>query len=74
MVINLIRTVRDRGVPVVVISHNLPQVFEVADRIQVMRHGRRVGVAFPAKQTMDDVVAMITGARSGRDAASSSMT
>ncbi len=65
MVIELIRTVRARGVPVVVISHSLPQVFEVADRIQVMRLGRRVGIAFPARHTMDDVVAMITGARTG---------
>ncbi len=69
MVINLIRTVRDRGVPVVVISHSLPQVFEVADRIQVMRLGRRVGIAFPAQHTMDDVVSMITGARTGGGAA-----
>lgn len=65
MVLDLIRTVRDRGVPVVVISHSLPQVFEVADRVQVMRLGRRVGIAFPGRHTMDDVVAMITGARVG---------
>jgi len=65
MVLDLIRTVRDRGVPVVVISHSLPQVFEVADRIQVMRLGRRIGIAFPDQHTMDDVVAMITGARAG---------
>jgi fructose transport system ATP-binding protein len=62
MVLDLIRTVKARGVPVVVISHNLPNVFEIADRIQVMRLGRRVGVARPGVQTMDDVVAMITGA------------
>jgi len=65
MVLDLIRTVRDRGVPVVVISHSLPQVFEVADRIQVMRLGRRVGIGFPERHTMDDVVGMITGARAG---------
>lgn len=63
MVLELIRTVRARGVPVVVISHSLPQVFAVADRIQVMRLGRRVGIGFPSRDTMDDIVAMITGAR-----------
>lgn len=63
MVLELIRTVRGRGVPVVVISHSLPQVFAVADRIQVMRLGRRVGIGFPSRDTMDDIVAMITGAR-----------
>jgi len=63
MVLELIRTVRARGVPVVAISHSLPQVFAVADRIQVMRLGRRVGIGFPSRDTMDDVVAMITGAR-----------
>ena len=47
------------------ISHGLPQVFEVADRIQVMRLGCRVGIAFPDRHTMDDAVAMITGARAG---------
>jgi fructose transport system ATP-binding protein len=65
MVLELIRTVRARGVPVVVISHSLPQVFAVADRIQVMRLGRRVGIGFPSRDSMDDVVAMITGARAG---------
>ncbi len=63
MVLDLIRAVRDRGVPVVVISHSLPQVFAVADRIQVMRLGRRTGIAFPSRHSMDDVVSMITGAR-----------
>ena len=62
MVLDLIRTVKARGVPVVVISHNLPAVFEIADRIQVMRLGRRVGIAQPGVQSMDDVVSMITGA------------
>jgi fructose transport system ATP-binding protein len=62
MVLDLIRNVKARGVPVILISHNLPHVFEVADRIQVMRLGRRAGVARPGQQTMDDVVAMMTGA------------
>jgi fructose transport system ATP-binding protein len=63
MVLELIRTVRARGVPVVVISHSLPQVFAVADRIHVMRLGRRVGIGYPSRHSMDDIVAMITGAR-----------
>jgi fructose transport system ATP-binding protein len=62
MVLELIRAVKARGVPVILISHNLPHVFEVADRIQVMRLGRRVGLARPSEQSMDDVVAMMTGA------------
>ncbi len=62
MVLDLIRNVKARGVPVILISHNLPHVFEVADRIQVMRLGRRAGVIRPRQQTMDDVVAMMTGA------------
>jgi fructose transport system ATP-binding protein len=65
MVLELIRTVRARGVPVVLISHSLPQVFAVADRIQVMRLGRGVGIGYPSRHTMDDIVAMITGARVG---------
>lgn len=64
MVQDLIRAVKDRGVPLLLISHSLPEIFEVADRIQVMRLGRRVGTATPEEQTMDDVVAMMTGAAS----------
>ncbi|HVC81111.1 MAG TPA: ATP-binding cassette domain-containing protein [Chloroflexota bacterium] len=62
MVLELIRAVKARGVPVILISHNLPHVFEIADRIQVMRLGRRAGIARPREQTMDDVVALMTGA------------
>jgi fructose transport system ATP-binding protein len=62
MVLDLIRNVKARGVPVILISHNLPHVFEVADRIQVMRLGRRAGIARPSEQTMDEVVALMTGA------------
>jgi D-xylose transport system ATP-binding protein len=64
-VINLIRTLREHGLAVVVISHNLADVFQVADRIVVLRLGRQVGV-LDAKQTdSDEVVAAITGARAG---------
>ncbi len=62
MVLELIRAVKARGVPVILISHNLPHVFEVADRIQVLRLGKRAGIARPNEQSMDDVVAMMTGA------------
>ncbi len=62
MVLDLIRSVKARGVPVILISHNMPNVFEVADRISVMRLGKRAGVLRPGVDTMEDVVAMMTGA------------
>ncbi len=62
-VLELIRTLREQGLAVVVISHNLADVFAVADTIVVLRLGRQVGV-LDAKQTnSDEVVAAITGAR-----------
>lgn len=61
-VLELIRTVKARGTPVIIISHNMPNVFEIADRISVMRLGRRVGIARPGRETMEDVIAMMTGA------------
>lgn len=51
------------------ISHNLPHVFEVADRIQAMRLGKRVGIARLREQTIDDIVAMLTGASKAEPAA-----
>lgn len=64
-VLNLIRTIRDRGLPVILISHDMPHVFEVADRIQIMRLGRRAAVTTPQKHTMSQVVAIMTGAARG---------
>ena len=64
MVLDLIRRVRDRGTPVVLISHNMPQVFETADRVHVMRLGRRVGTITPRTHTMSEAVALMTGATS----------
>lgn len=64
-VLNLIRTIRDRGLPVILISHDMPHVFEVADRIQIMRLGRRAAVTTPQKKTMSEVVAIMTGAARG---------
>ena len=53
---------RDQGLSVVLISHNMPEVFEVADRIEVLRLGQRVASLRPADVTMEDVVAAMTGA------------
>ena len=61
-VLKLIQTLRDRGIPVILISHNMPQVFEVADRIHVQRLGRRAAVVTPKTHTMNDVVGIMTGA------------
>ncbi|HJV95730.1 MAG TPA: ATP-binding cassette domain-containing protein [Albitalea sp.] len=62
MVLELIRRVRDKGLPVVLISHNMPHVFEVADRIHVARLGKRATVLNPKKISMSDTVAVMTGA------------
>ena len=62
MVLDLIRRVRDRGLPVVLISHDMPHVFELADRIHVQRLGRRVAVVDPKRISMSDTVAVMTGA------------
>jgi fructose transport system ATP-binding protein len=65
MVLDLIRQVRDRGLPVILISHNMPQVFEVADRVHIQRLGRRVAVIEPREFSMSDAVAIMTGAMVG---------
>jgi fructose transport system ATP-binding protein len=64
MVLSLIRRVRDRGLPVILISHNMPHVFEVADRIHIQRLGKRVAVVKPQDTKMSDAVAIMTGALS----------
>lgn len=61
-VIELITSIRDRGIPVVLISHDMPHVFEVADRIHVHRLGRRAAVVDPKQRSMSEVVALMTGA------------
>ena len=61
-VLELILDVKRRGLPIILISHNMPHVFEVADRIHIHRLGRRLAVIDPRKQTMSDAVAMMTGA------------
>lgn len=67
MVLHLIREVRDRGLPVILISHNMPHVFEVADRIHIQRLGRRAAVVTPRSHSMADAVAIMTGALPGTE-------
>ncbi len=61
-VLELILDVKKRGLPIILISHNMPHVFEVADRIHIHRLGRRLTVVDPKMVTMSDAVAMMTGA------------
>jgi simple sugar transport system ATP-binding protein len=63
-VLDQIRRVRDQGLSIVLISHNMPEVFEVADRIEVLRLGERVARLRPSEVTMEDVVSAMTGALS----------
>ncbi len=67
-VLELILEVRSRGLPIVLISHNMPHVFEVADRIHIHRLGRRLCVIKPGDYSMADAVAFMTGARPAPDA------
>ena len=62
MVLQLVRRVRDQGTAVIFISHNMPHVFEVCDRMIVLRRGRRVGTLLPAEATMEQAVSLMTGA------------
>jgi fructose transport system ATP-binding protein len=61
-VLELILDVRRKGLPIVLISHNMPHVFEVADRIHIHRLGRRIAVIDPKSHSMSDAVAIMTGA------------
>jgi fructose transport system ATP-binding protein len=63
MVLELIRRVRDKGLPVILISHNMPHVFEIADRIHIARLGKRAAVVNPKEISMSDTVAVMTGAK-----------
>jgi fructose transport system ATP-binding protein len=62
-VLDLILEVRSRGLPIVLISHNMPHVFEIADRIHIHRLGRRLCVVDPKEISMSDAVALMTGAK-----------
>jgi fructose transport system ATP-binding protein len=67
MVLELIRRVRDQGLPVILISHNMPHVFEIADRIHIQRLGKRACIVNPKKISMSDTVAVMTGAKAVQD-------
>ena len=62
-VLELILDVRSRGIPIILISHNMPHVFEVADRIHIHRLGRRLCTINPKDYSMSDAVALMTGAK-----------
>ena len=66
-VLDLILEVKSRGIPIILISHNMPHVFEVADRIHVHRLGRRLCVINPRDISMSDAVALMTGAMRPED-------
>ncbi len=68
-VLELILDVKRRGLPIVLISHNMPHVFEVADRIHIHRLGRRLCVIDPKEYSMSDAVAFMTGAKPAPEAA-----
>ena len=61
-VLELIREVRDHGLSIVLISHNMPHVFEIADRVHIHRLGRRIAIVRPADMSMSDAVSIMTGA------------
>ena len=66
-VLDLIQDVKSRGIPIVLISHNMPHVFEVADRIHIHRLGKRICIIDPKQYSMSDAVAIMTGAMAPPD-------
>lgn len=68
-VLELIKDVKARGIPIILISHNMPHVFEVADRIHIHRLGKRLCVVNPSEISMSDAVALMTGAMTPDDIA-----
>jgi len=63
-VLDLIVRLRDQGIPVILVSHNMPNVFDVADRIHIQRLGKRAAVITPTTHSMTEAVAIMTGAAS----------
>src|SRR3954452_12937484 len=61
-VLKLVRDLRARGLGIILISHNMPNVFEVADRVHIQRLGRCAGIVTPASHTPAEAVAIMTGA------------
>jgi simple sugar transport system ATP-binding protein len=68
-VLDLVRRIRDKGIAVVLISHSMPHVLEVADRVHVMRQGRRVAVLDAKQSSVEELVGAMTGALDGKAAA-----
>jgi fructose transport system ATP-binding protein len=64
-VLRMIEQLRSSGLPVILISHNMPHVYEVADRIHIQRLGRRAAVITPQSHSMTEAVAIMTGASPG---------
>ena len=62
-VLKLVKDLRDQGLGIILISHNMPNVFDVADRVHIMRLGGSLGVIDPKTNTMEDAVSYMTGAR-----------
>ena len=60
--LTLVRTLRDQGVPIIIISHNMQDVFAVADRVVVMRRGNNVGERKIQQTTVDEIVSLMVGA------------
>lgn len=73
-VLRLVRRLPERGVSVLLISHNLEQVMEVADRAVVLRRGRTVGEAPPTPEHHEQLVRMIVGASTGGDGSAPAST
>ena len=66
-VLDLIRQVKRRGLSIVLVSHNMPHVFEVADRVHIHRLGRRIAVVDPKRISASEAVAIMTGAKAPED-------
>jgi len=62
-VVKLIKDINARGIPVILISHNMPQIFEVADRIHIQRLGKRIALVETSQIDMADAVALMVGAK-----------
>jgi simple sugar transport system ATP-binding protein len=61
-VLMLVRTLAEQGVPVIIISHNMQDVFAVADRIVILRRGKKVAERIAAESTPDEIVSLMVGA------------
>jgi fructose transport system ATP-binding protein len=61
-VLELFQEEKSRGIPIILISHNMPHVFELADRIHIHRLGKRLCVLKPSEVSVSDAVALMTGA------------